>query len=281
MSGREYRSTTLSMMMQVPEYALDVYNAINGSNWTDPNLVEVILLENSFSLSVRNDSSFIINTELNFFEHQSTYNPNMPLRSIIYFANMLKRLYKKYDWDFYSSPLISLPTPKFVVLYNGNTKRPEVEIQRLSDHFEKQDLEPQIELIVTVYNINPGFNENLRKTSKVITGYCTFVEKVKALRETMELEEALDCSFDYCINNDIMSDFFREKRGDIKEMIQFDYSAERRAELAAKDGFKRGEESATITHITNLMNNTKCSLEEACNSLGIQLTDNLRDAIVM
>ena len=95
--NREYKSDVFSMMAKIPEYALDVYNAMNQTDYTDPNLVKIMVLENGISLSVRNDASFFISNYLNLYEHQSTYSPNAPLRFLIYLTNLLMRLIRKED----------------------------------------------------------------------------------------------------------------------------------------------------------------------------------------
>ena len=87
--NREYKSDVFSMLMEDKAYALEVYNALNGSDYTDPEEVELVQLEKGVSLSIRNDASYIIDMNFNFYEHQSTYSGNMPLRSMIYFVNAL------------------------------------------------------------------------------------------------------------------------------------------------------------------------------------------------
>lgn len=79
------------MLLEEPRYALDVYNALNDSDYTKPDDVEILKLENGILLSLRNDASFIIDMNLNLYEHQSTYNPNMPLRNLIYFTNIIEK----------------------------------------------------------------------------------------------------------------------------------------------------------------------------------------------
>ena len=89
--NREYKSDVISMMLQIPEYALDVYNAMNDSAYTDPDMIQIMRLENGISLSVRNDASFFISNYLNLYEHQSTYSPNAPLRFLIYYKSAICR----------------------------------------------------------------------------------------------------------------------------------------------------------------------------------------------
>ena len=93
--NREYKSDVFSMLMEDKRNALEVYNALNDSAYQDPEELEIIYLERGVSLSIRNDASFIIDMNISFYEHQSTYNPNMPLRSMIYYVNALEDWLKK------------------------------------------------------------------------------------------------------------------------------------------------------------------------------------------
>ena len=99
--------------------------------------------------------------EVNLYEHQSTYNLNMPLRDLFYVAELLQ-VYVK-DQSLYSSKLIKLPTPHFVVFYNGIGDKPEKRILRLSEAFEVPTDDPELELKVTILNINPKMNEELKE----------------------------------------------------------------------------------------------------------------------
>ena len=179
--NREYKSDVISMMLQIPEYALDVYNAMNDSAYTDPDMIQIMRLENGISLSVRNDASFFINNYLNLYEHQSTYSPNAPLRFLIYLTNLLKTTIRKRD--LYSRKRVQIATPHFAVFYNGTEKRPEKEVLKLSDAFINHTDTPEIELTVTVYNINPDNNTQLLEKSEVLRGYMIFVNRV---RENLE-----------------------------------------------------------------------------------------------
>lgn len=177
--NREVKSDVFSMLMENKENALAVYNALNGSDYRDAELIEVRTLERGISLSLRNDSAFIVDMSLNLYEHQSTYNPNMPLRSLIYLAEILKPFVKKEDM--FGRRRVMIPTPHFVVFYNGREKRPAVEVLRLSDSYIKPLEVPELELTCTVYNINPGNNEEMVGRCPVLSGYATFIEKVREL----------------------------------------------------------------------------------------------------
>ena len=263
--NREYKSDVISMMLQIPEYALNVYNAMNDSVYTDPIMIQIMRLENGISLSVRNDASFFISNYLNLYEHQSTYSPNAPLRFLIYLTSLIKKTIGKRD--LYGRKRVQIAPPHFAVFYNGTEKRPEKEVLKLSDAFINRTDAPEIELTVTVYNINPDNNTQLLAKSKVLSGYMIFVNRV---RENLEhqrkieqntrflsleydeaehddtelmdnLEAAINEAIDYCIENHIMEDFFKENRNEVTKSMVLDYTWERREELIRAEEYEDGK----------------------------------------
>ena len=254
--NREYKSDVISMMLQIPEYALDVYNAMNDSVYTDPDMIQIMRLENGISLSVRNDASFFISNYLNLYEHQSTYSPNAQLRFLIYLTNLLKKTIRKRD--LYGRKRVQIATPHFAVFYNGTEKRPEKEVLKLSDAFINRTDTPEIELTVTVYNINPDNNTQLLEKSEVLRGYMIFVNRVRENLEHQkkiaqnapeydeaayeeELEVAINEAIDYCVKHHIMEEFFRENRNEVTKSMVLDYTWERREELIRAEEYEDGK----------------------------------------
>mgnify|MGYP000690638242 FL=1 len=254
--NREYKSDVISMMLQIPEYALDVYNAMNNSAYTDSAMIQIMRLENGISLSVRNDASFFISNYLNLYEHQSTYSPNAPLRFLIYLTNLLKKTIRKRD--LYGRKRVQIATPHFAVFYNGTEKRPEKEVLKLSDAFINRTDTPEIELTVTVYNINPDNNTQLLEKSEVLRGYMIFVNRVRENLEHQkkiaqnapeydeaayeeELEVAINEAIDYCVKHHIMEEFFRENRNEVTKSMVLDYTWERREELIRAEEYEDGK----------------------------------------
>ena len=254
--NREYKSDVISMMLQIPEYALDVYNAMNDSVYTDPDMIQIMRLENGISLSVRNDASFFISNYLNLYEHQSTYSPNAPLRFLIYLTNLLKTTIRKRN--LYSRKRVQIATPHFAVFYNGTEKRPEKEVLKLSDAFINRTDTPEIELTVTVYNINPNNNTQLLEKSEVLRSYMIFVNRVRENLEHQrkieqnaseydeaayeeDLEAAINEAIDYCIENHIMETFFGENRSEVTKSMVLDYTWERREKLIRAEEYEDGK----------------------------------------
>ena len=276
--NREYKSDVFSMLMEDKRYALDVFNCLNGTEYTDTEQLEIVTLERGISLSIRNDASFIIDNQINFYEHQSTYNPNMPLRSLIYYATELGRELKNLGVDIFRRKQIEIPTPRFVVFYNGEEKRPEVELMRLSDAYIHKIDEPELELVCKVININIQNNQELLKHSRVLQGYSFFVEQVRANRKAnMQLKDALDVAIEECIRRHVLEEFFRERKEEVKKVMHLDYTWEVREELIRKEsleeGEARGEAKGRIDSVDNIRENLGLELEAACAAVGISLEE--------
>jgi hypothetical protein len=247
MSKREYKSSVFSMLLEEPEYALDTYNALNKTDYTDPGMVTIQKLDGKVLLSIRNDASFLIDAFWNLYEHQSTYNPNMPLRFMLYFSDMMWDFVDEKDYNMYGTRRIPVPTPKFVVFYNGTEKRPVREVIRLSDSYEHKCEDYDLDLVCTVYNINPGCNDEMQKNSKVLLGYTTFVEKVRTYERKMDsLEKAINQAIDECIKENILAEFFTKRRAEVLEMAVHDFTFERQLKLTARDSREEGREAGRI-----------------------------------
>ena len=241
--NREYKSDLFSMLLQEKKYALEVYNALNGSDYSDPEEIEIITTEHGVSLSIRNDASFVIDRRINYYEHMSTYSTNVPLRLLIYFVNDLERYFSINHKDLFRRKRIMIPTPHFVVFYNGVEPREEVEEMRLSASFCHETDEPELELMCRYYNINPNYNTELKKKSKALYGYTVFVEKVRSYRELYDnLAEAIRRAIDECIEEDVLREFFLTRRNEVEKVTQLDFTFETREKYIRRDAREEGYE---------------------------------------
>ena len=264
--NREVKSDVFSMLMMEKKYALQVYNAVNNTNYENPEDIQIFRLEKGISLSMRNDASLILDMYLNFYEHQSTYSPNMPLRSLLYLAEMYKILVK--DKDLYGRTLIKIPTPKFVVFYNGTEERPSVETLRLSDAFIHKTDTPDLELVCTVYNINLGKNDELLKKCPVLAEYMLFIDKIRKNEKAGD-ERPIENAIDWCIEHDILKEFLKEHRSEVLKAMTIDMTFERREELIRRDeraagreeGLARGREEGTMRALFDLYQDGMITLD--------------------
>lgn len=233
---RSYKDGVWRMLMGIPKNALSVYNALNNTDYQNPNELTYNTLENAIFMNIKNDVSFIVGCYTSLYEHQATYTPNMPLRDLFYVADVLQKYVK--DQTLYSPARIRIPAPVFVVFYNGNRKMGDKEIQRLSDSYETVMKEPELELKVTILNINPGYNEELKRKSPILSEYTTFVETMRKYIKIMSIGAAAEQAVVECIRNDILKDFLTGQKAEVVKMSIYEYDEERELELI-KEGMKQ------------------------------------------
>ena len=251
--NRNFKSSVFSLMMQDKVKALNVYNVLGNSHFDNPEDVEIITTDGGISLSVRNDASFIIGTDMNFYEHQSTYNPNMPMRSLIYCTDAIDRRIKEKNENLYGHKQIKIPTPRFVVFYNGREKRPAVEKMYLSSAYMGEKKNSDLELSCTVYNLNAPENKELLEKSEVLFGYTFFVNRVNANKENgMELEQAIDEAIDVCTRENILKDFFGTYKNEVRRIMALDFTFERQIELTRMEYYQDGEKDGQLQNMISL-----------------------------
>ena len=237
---REYKDTLFRMLFKEPENLLTLYNAVNGTAYTDSDELQIVTLENAIYMNMKNDLAFLIDSSLNLYEHQSSVNPNMPLRDLFYVAKEYQKLVNANS--LHSSKQIKIPTPRFVVFYNGTEKQPEVRTLRLSDAYERPMAEPELELVVTVYNITPGNNEKLLTDCPLLCEYMQYVNRVRLYTETMELAAAVERAVKECIEEGILREFLTKYRSEAIAMCIFEFDEEKFKKAEHEAGVEEGIE---------------------------------------
>lgn len=236
--NRIYKDTLFRLLFNDRKNLLSLYNAVNHTNYTNEEYLEINTLENAIYLKVKNDVSFVLNFYLNLYEHQASLNPNMPLRDLFYVSDLLQAITA--DKNIYSSTLISIPTPRFVVFYNGASEMPEKMVLRLSDSFSHREEEPELELKVVVYNINKGMNQNLLESCQTLKEYAQFVQIFRKNLRQYEKETAAKITIDTCIQKNVLSDFLKKHRGEAMAMCLYEYDEEKHMEMERREHYERG-----------------------------------------
>ncbi|WP_330581459.1 hypothetical protein [Murimonas intestini] len=247
--NRIYKSRLFEMIFSSKRELLELYNAVNGTSYENPEELEVNTLENAIYMSMRNDLSFIIDSRLALYEHQSTYNPNLPLRFLMYTANLYSNMTK--DRNLYGSRPVKLPAPGFVIFYNGLTEQPDRQIIKLSDVYEVQDREISLELKAVMLNINRGHNERLMSKCKTLKDYSIYVDKVREYTKSMPLEDAVEKAITECIEDDILAEFLRNNRTEAKNVSIFEYDEEKHMRQVKEEGREEGE-AYTLERVNHL-----------------------------
>lgn len=241
---RNFKDTVFRMLFNNKENLLSLYNALNQTSYTDMDDLEITTLENAVYMNYKNDISFVFDFELMLYEHQSTYNPNMPLRDLFYVSRVLHNRIK--EENLYSKKLIKIPAPQFVMFYNGTDSQSEQRILRLSDAFEKKQEQPALELTVLVYNINLGHNRELLETCCLLKEYAQYVEQVRTYAKEMSFSEAVEHAVNYCIKNGILSDFLSKNRAEAIAVSIFEYDEEKHIQNERKEWREIGREEGLV-----------------------------------
>ena len=246
------------------EALLELYNALNGTDYKDASMLNVVTIESAVYVVMKNDLAFMIAGVLNLYEHQSTLNPNMPVRFLIYLAQEYQMIVNMSGTSLYGTKQIVLPTPHCIVFYNGDKEIPEEQILKLSDAFENKDKEADAELKVKVLNINYGHNMQLMEKCKALEEYAEFVTISKQFVANYDdKEKALNDAIEYCIKNHILELFLKRYRQEVLGMLLEEFDVEKYERSLKEEGREEGI----------------CALVNTCHRLGVSEEDTVNALI--
>jgi len=239
---RNYKDGLFLMIFRNKPALLSLYNAVRGSNYTNPDDLTVTTIENVLYLGMKNDVSFIINNQLHLYEAQSTWNPNMPLRGLFYFSDVYQGYIAEHELNVYGTKRIDLPTPNYIVFYNGTANEPDSRTLRLSDSFIKHDGEEAcLECTATMLNINFGHNQQLMEACHELYEYSYLIEQVRiGTRSGFALPDAIDQAVVHCIEHDILKSFLLHHRAEVTNMILKEFNLEEHIKSEKAYSFAEG-----------------------------------------
>ena len=242
--NRCYKDRMFVKLFGNPAYAqnaLELYNAVNGTCYTDPEGLIFYTIENAVYMSMKNDVAVCFESILNLFEHQSTPNPNMPVRGLMYYGKLYDKYIEVNNLNIYSERLQILPTPRYFVFYNGRDNAPEKEVLRLTDAFSEPD-KSSIEVTVTVYNINAGNNCELMEKCRTLSEYSTFVERVRRYQaQETDIQTAVNAAVDSCIRDGILTDFLVRHKAEVMDVVLTEYDEAKHMKLIEKEAEAIGQ----------------------------------------
>ncbi|MBR0463583.1 MAG: hypothetical protein IJJ23_04265 [Clostridia bacterium] len=247
MSGvqREYMDRLFCFIFGSEEHkdwTLSLYNAVNGTSYENPDDIQITTLTEVVYMGMHNDVAFLITDEINMFEQQSTFNPNMPLRLMQYTSNIYKKLITFWQKNKYGKTLIRLPVPKLVVFYNGTKDEPDERILSLSDAFaeEKRD-DADITVRVRMININTGKSPDIVSACKPLVEYTWLVGRVRDCEKTMELDTAVDIALDEMPESFLIKTYLEANRLEVKKMLLTEYNEAKTMEMFKEEGREEGQ----------------------------------------
>ena len=220
-------------------WALSLYNAVNGSDYKDPEEIRFNTIEDAVYMNMKNDVSFIISNEMNLWEHQSTFNPNMPMRFLEYACRLYEKYMKTSGYYGQSRKLQMLPRPHCLCFYNGTEEQPERKVLRLSEAFGG---EGDIEVRVTMLNVNYGKNQALLDACGPLREYAWLVEKVRQNQKVANnIEAAVDAAVDEMPDSFELKVFLVANRAEVKMMFLTQYDEKKTLEMERKEGREEGK----------------------------------------
>ena len=211
--NRSYKDRLFKIIFEDKKELLSLYNALTGKNYQNPDELEINTIDDVIYMHLKNDMSFILDDWQNLFEQQSTFNPNQPLRGFFYFADLYKVKY--FGKKIYSTRLLKIPTPQYIVFYNGTTSMPDRKELRLSDAFQQPTVQPDIEVVAHMLNINYGHNKELMERCQKLKEYAQFIDIIRHYlkeNEHWSNEQAISKAIDDCIQNNILRDILQKER---------------------------------------------------------------------
>jgi hypothetical protein len=259
-ANTKYKDSVFSVLFSDPAVLRELYGALEGITLPPDIPVTINTLQDVLFMERINDISFTIGDKLVILlEHQSTINPNMALRLLLYIG----RIYEKIlgDKNVYTTKMLFIPRPEFFVLYNGTAPCPDEWILKLSDAFENAGMlglseggPVDLELVVRVININQGRNEGIVRRSRILSGYSAFIAKVREYeRAGADREEALKSAVLYCREHGILKAFLEEHGTEVMNMLITEWNWDDAKEVWYNEGREEGLEKGLEKVVRNAL----------------------------
>lgn len=238
--NREYKDSVFVDLFYSDENAgknlLSLYNALHDMELKDEKLIRKMKVEDVLYMNFKNDLSAVINNEtLGILEHQSTINPNMPLRLLLYAGRAYEQLVDTASR--YKTKLVKIPTPEFYLFYNGKQDFPLENKMYLSDAFLKPPGENSMELAVTVININANKRHRILEKCKPLYEYSLFIDMVRTYEKD---DDGMKKAIEECIKNSILAEYLKRKGSEVRNMLVAEYSYEEDIKVKQEEARQEG-----------------------------------------
>ena len=261
--NRTYKDRLFKIIFEDKKELLSLYNALTGKNYQNPDELEINTIDDVIYMHLKNDMSFILDDWQNLFEQQSTFNPNQPLRGFFYFADLYKVKY--FGKKIYSTRLLKIPTPQYIVFYNGTANMPDRKELRLSDAFQQPTAQPDIEVVAHMLNINYGHNKELMERCRKLKEYAQFIDIIRHyLKENKQWsnEQAISKAIDDCIQNNILRDILQKERLRVMASILSEFDEVGYKEMIQDEAYEDGVEYGGVKTLIEFTQDTGYSKQE-------------------
>ena len=218
---KKYRDALFRKIFNERSVLLELYNALNNTTYTDEKELTVYTIDDVIYLGYKNDISFIVRGTLNLYEHQSTLNPNMPLRGLIYFGKQYESYIKQHNLNIYGKKQLKIPSPQFVIFYNG--------IAPLGNDADCTEL-----------HLSDAFELMFR--CRTLEEYSILISRITSkVLEGLSLEQAIDFTVQDCIHDNILRDFLIKHRSEVVGMLLEEFDMEEYIKMERRDSYEDGK----------------------------------------
>lgn len=267
---RKYKDSVFRHMFNDKQRLQSLYKALSGRD-VPIDEITINTLKGVFFNDIKNDLSFMAgNRMVILLEHQSSWNPNMPLRMLCYLAKLYQKMVDSRMP--YTSQQVMIAAPEFYVLYNGEKQEPYYQQFKLSDAFLTKS--NALELTVDSYNINYSKGNELLEACYELRCYSIFVAKVReGVKNGLTLSKSIRGAIHYCESHDLMKEYFLQNEREVFDMVSFKWDDKRALEVAKEDGEAIGEKRTVTRIVLSLLKKGKLSIADIADSAGISVEE--------
>lgn len=278
----QYKDRLFRMLfgsIEMRENIISLYNALNNTTYSSDTEFEITTLDDAIYIKMKNDVSLLIDSYLPLWEQQSSYNPNMPIRGLMYFGQLYDAYIKQINANIYGSRLVKIPTPQYIVFYNGLRDLEPVRKLKLSDAFINEDSSQEFEWTATMYNLNKGKNEELLAKCKPLSEYMTFINYIREYQKSessdkMGAQSAVDKAVVRCIEEGIMEQFLKKHRAEVLGVVITEYDEKTFIKGIREEGKAEGKaEGEIIGEIKALYKRLKLSPNQIADEMNLTLDE--------
>lgn len=247
MVNREHKSRLFAFIFGREEnrkWILELYNAVNGSNHRNADDIRITTIEDVIYMGMKNDVSLLLCDVMSIYEQQSTFNPNMPIRQMMYAGRLYDKYIQENGLNIYGAKQVLLPIPKLVTFYNGREDREDESVLRLRDAFEGNERasEADIDVRVRMVNINYGRDKKLLESCEPLKEYAWLVSRIREYNEKMDTEDAVDRAIDEMPDGFVIKGFLLANRAEVKNMCLTEYDEEKVMQMFKEEWREEGRE---------------------------------------
>ena len=262
------------------DWALSLYNYLEKTNYTNPDDLEIVTLDNAIYMHTKNDVGVIVGTfNMSLLGYRNSYTPNASFILLLCAEEAFRKYVRIEQLNEYSRDSFALPFPKFYVFYNGKEKAPEGTELKLSDLYYNKDSDPMLELKGKQINIKgyPDSPESCRQLYE----YEWFVERIRTYAEETDITEATGRALDEIPADFTIRDELLAGRNEVLAMSLYEYHEEEHLamereeakEVGRKEGLEEGLETGRVMEdirlVKRMMESSGLTFEEACKLFGL------------